>query len=348
MAGPLERTLYSVGQGARLGLYMGQSWLSERLAKPVKRRRPLPGPYPTKAELQADLAALVRRDWANIAAGHYRLPHDLLASSLQAAAMSLPYFSDFRRVEARRHGRKGRELRDDPALAETQSRGLPKYYLQNFHYQTDGYLSDRSARLYDHQVEVLFTGAADLMRRQLLLPLAEALKGRGRERLHLTDLACGTGRFLAMVKDNHPRLRVTGIDLSTPYLRQAARNLAPWRDVSLVTALAETLPLASDSQDLVSAVFLFHELPPAIRRQVAAEMARVLKPGGQLLFLDSLQLGDHPPYDGLLRAFPVTFHEPYYKSYLMDDLAALFAAEGLEIRSLERIYFSRAMVLTKL
>ena len=44
----------------------------------------------------------------------------------------------------------------------------PAYYLQNFHYQTDGWLSKDSARLYDFQVETLFLGSADTRRRQAL------------------------------------------------------------------------------------------------------------------------------------------------------------------------------------
>ena len=40
----------------------------------------------------------------------------------------------------------------DPAL-------YPAYYLQNFHYQTDGWMSAESARLYDFQVETVFLGA---------------------------------------------------------------------------------------------------------------------------------------------------------------------------------------------
>ena len=47
---------------------------------------------------------------------------------------------------------------------------LLNYYLQNFHYQTDGYLSDLSANLYDLQVEILFNGAADAMRRRIITP----------------------------------------------------------------------------------------------------------------------------------------------------------------------------------
>ena len=47
----------------------------------------------------------------------------------------------------------------------------PPYYLQKFHFQTDGYLSDGSAERYDHQVEVLFGGGAAAMRRHALVPL---------------------------------------------------------------------------------------------------------------------------------------------------------------------------------
>jgi hypothetical protein len=52
---------------------------------------------------------------------------------------------------------------------------FPDYYLQNVHHQTDGYLSDHSAALYDLQVEILFHGAADPMRRRLLKPLVKGL-----------------------------------------------------------------------------------------------------------------------------------------------------------------------------
>ena len=36
------------------------------------------------------------------------------------------------------------------------ARRRPRYYMQNFHYQTDGWMSEGSAELYDFQVEVLF------------------------------------------------------------------------------------------------------------------------------------------------------------------------------------------------
>jgi hypothetical protein len=40
------------------------------------------------------------------------------------------------------------------------------------------------------------------------------------------------------------------------------------------------------------------------------EFARVLKPGGRLVVVDSLQMGDEPDYDGMLELFPQNYHEP--------------------------------------
>ena len=62
--------------------------------------------------------------------------------------------------------------------------------------------------------------------------------------------------------------------------------------------------MPDESQDAVTSMFLFHELPPKVRRIVIRECARVLKPGGRLVLVDSLQCGDQADYEGLLDLFP--------------------------------------------
>ncbi len=96
-------------------------------------------------------------------------------------------------------------------------------------------------------------------------------------------------------------------------------------------ANAEALPFADASLDAVTCVYLFHELPPRVRPVVAAEIARVLKPGGVLAFADLVQPADEPDLSRLLEAFPAYFHEPYYSTYAQADLPALFGAAGLEL-----------------
>ena len=164
----------------------------------------------------------------------------------------------------------------------------------------------------------------------------------------MVDIACGTGRFLTFVKHNYPRLHVTGIDLSAPYLTEARRQLRHWSRAALCVAQAEQLPLQTASTDIASCIFLFHELPRAVRRQAAAEFARILCPGGTLLFMDSIQLGDRPDYDPLLDRFPQRMHEPYYADYIRDDLTRLFADTGFELLGQERAFFARMMVLRRL
>ncbi|HEV2300400.1 MAG TPA: class I SAM-dependent methyltransferase, partial [Stellaceae bacterium] len=207
-------------------------------------------------------------------------------------------------------------------LDEAPPGRYPRYYLQPFHFQSGGYLSEGSAERYDHQVEVLFGGGAAAMRRQALVPLKAALHGRTHARL--LDIGCGTGRFLRDVKRNHPRLEVVGIDLSPYYLAVARRDLSAWSRVRLVEAAGERMPFADAQFDAVTAIYLFHELPPAVRRAVGAEIRRILKPGGSFVLVDSLQKGDEPLYDAMLDYFPLAFHEPYYASYVATDLDRLF------------------------
>ncbi|HAE93237.1 MAG TPA: class I SAM-dependent methyltransferase, partial [Hyphomonas atlantica] len=49
---------------------------------------------------------------------------------------------------------------------------------QNFHYQSGGWFTEDSADLYDTQVEALFTGTADAMRRAALAEISRELRGR--------------------------------------------------------------------------------------------------------------------------------------------------------------------------
>lgn len=342
MANMVARSAYALSQAARVGVYFGQYWLSWRITTPVKSPRPIQGATPSTGQILADLRKLLAQDWANVEAGLYRAPHDLFSAPVEALRGAPRYFRDLRAVERRRHSRSAREV-----PLQARDGRYPRYYLQNFHFQTDGWLSRHSARLYDHQVEVLFGGGADAMRRQALVPLRRVLERRRLRGARLLDFGCGTGRFLSFVKDNYPRLPVTALDLSPHYLEAARRHLRPWRAVDFVRAPAEDTGLPAASYDVVTCVYLFHELPGKVRRQVAAEAFRLLKPGGAFILVDSLQLGDNPGYDGLLEYFPVAFHEPYFDDYIRCDLEALFEAAGLRVVETRPAYFSRVMTVEK-
>lgn len=203
--------------------------------------------------------------------------------------------------------------------------GYPKYYLRNFHHQTDGYLSDMSANLYDLQVEILFSGSADAMRRRILAPLKQGLTAFSNippQQVKVLDVACGTGRTLKSIRAAFPQASLFGIDLSPAYLRKANQLLSqiPGELPQLLQANAEELPYLDNYFHAVTSVFLFHELPATARQNVIDECFRVTKPGGTFAICDSIQMNDSPEFMTMMENFPIVFHEPYYKQYTTDKL----------------------------
>ncbi|MBV9654396.1 MAG: class I SAM-dependent methyltransferase [Acetobacteraceae bacterium] len=341
---------YGATQAPRLAWYAGHGLAMRRLSQTARQLEGAPArapartskPTPDRNRHLADMTDLLKRDLANVGAGLYPLPIDYDGSLPTLLKRSRLFFEDLPRVHRRR-----RENGHSDVLEETTRGKRPRYYLQNFHFQSGGWMTDESAQRYDTQVEVLFSGTANAMRRQALPPLHEIFAGCDQRRLRLLDVGSGTGRFLASVKQVWPRLPVIGLDLSESYTREARRHLARWSAVELVVAKAEAMPLPDASQDAVTSVFLFHELPPAVRRLVFGEFARLLKPGGRLVLVDSLQYGDKPEYDGSLELFPQNFHEPYFDSYAREDFGALAASKGLRhVRDIQA-FVSKVMIFDK-
>jgi ubiquinone/menaquinone biosynthesis C-methylase UbiE len=348
---PIARRLaYGAGQLARVAWYAGHREVMRQLSQTTRatsnvrarRRARTKVPVPDRWRLYADMASLFRQDLANVEAGIYPLPADRDGSLATLIERSRLFFSDLPVVHDRReHGRR-REV-----LTEDMRGKRPDYYLQNFHFQSGGWMTEESARRYDIQVEVLFNGSANATRRQALPPLHEVFAGRDQRSLRLLDVGCGTGRFLDLAKQAWPRLPALGIDMSESYIAEARRHLKRRAWTRLLVAKGEALPLAAESQDAVTSIFVFHELPPEVRRANFAEFARVLRPGGRLVLVDSLQLGDEPDYDGMLELFPQNFHEPYYLGYLKEDFAKIGRACGLLHRRDAKAFVSKVMVFDK-
>ncbi|HEY1863193.1 MAG TPA: class I SAM-dependent methyltransferase, partial [Roseiarcus sp.] len=342
------RAAYGASQLPRIAWYLGHGLAMTRIAQRARESgsgRPRPhtdAPIPDRKRFFADMGALWQQDLANVEAGVYPLPADHDGSLKMLLHRSRLFFEDLPAVHRRR------ESGDHSEVLSEETRGKrPRYYLQNFHFQSGGWMTDESAQRYDTQVEVLFNGAANATRRQALPPLREVFAGRDQRRLSLLDVGCGTGRFLDFVKQTWPRLPALGLDLSEAYVKEAKRHLQRWSRTDLMVGNAESIPLPDESLDAVTSIFMFHELPPKVRRIVLSEFARVLKPGGRLVLVDSLQHGDEPDYDGLLELFPQRFHEPYYLSYIKEDFAALYRDHGLTYIRNARAFVSKVIVSDK-
>jgi ubiquinone/menaquinone biosynthesis C-methylase UbiE len=284
--------------------------------------------------------ALLEDDLGNVRAGYY--PKELLFDfPIKRYAKLLPYGvvefpSIYRRRAKKRHDQ----------LPPIENRDFyPDYYLRTFHWQSDGWLSDRSARLYDASVEVLFLGTAGIMRRMAIPPLVDALRSHDQPRI--LDVACGTGRFLGQVHRAMPRARLAGIDLSPYYLRSAHDALNGVPGVALVADNAEAMPFEDGSFDAVTSVFLFHELPKDARRNVYREMFRVVRPGGVAVVVDSAQRIESPELDYFFDIFPRLYHEPYFKGYVEDPIEHGLEAAGFTVRTARPNFLSKLVVVEK-
>ena len=277
------------------------------------------------------LFELLKRDAALIGQGDAPLsvltPQDPLSHGMRL----LRILADGTAVGKRRRTHSAREFTKD---ARRWLDELPAYYRRNFHYQTDGYLSAHSAALYEHQVELLFRGGADPMRRMIIPPLRAHLQRAGASDdgagLHFLELGSGTGSATRSVARCFPKAKITCVDLSPPYTRHARQQLDEFPRVNCIQGDAAELDFADQRFDAVYSVFLFHELPLPVREAVLAETMRVLRPGGFFGLVDSLQRGDDDELDWALEFFPREFHEPYYANYAANPMSGLLSEAGFE------------------
>jgi ubiquinone/menaquinone biosynthesis C-methylase UbiE len=107
------------------------------------------------------------------------------------------------------------------------------------------------------------------------------------------DVGCGTGTFAIALSTARPDARVIGVD-GDPEILAIARGKEGAAGVEWRDGLAQDLPLADDSADLVTMSLVLHHLLPAGKALALAEARRVLRPGGRIHIADWGPPGDLP------------------------------------------------------
>lgn len=146
---------------------------------------------------------------------------------------------------------------------------------------------DRIVPRYDLMNRIM-TGGRDVAWRRLAV--REALRGRDPVAVRVLDLATGTGD-LAIALSDAGAGEVVGLDFSSQMLAEAARKAlsdSARGAIAWVEGDAMALPFPNESFDAVTIAFGLRNLPDYAAG--LTEMARVLRPGGTLVCLETTPL----------------------------------------------------------
>jgi ubiquinone/menaquinone biosynthesis C-methylase UbiE len=105
--------------------------------------------------------------------------------------------------------------------------------------------------------------------------------------MEVLDLGAGTGTLAIWAKQREPQLRIRGIDGDRAIIEQARRKAArAGAEIDFDEGLSYELPYDDASFDRVLSSLFFHHLVLRDKARTIAEIARVLRPGGELHVAD--------------------------------------------------------------
>ena len=95
-------------------------------------------------------------------------------------------------------------------------------------------------------------------------------------------------------------------------------------NLNFIHANAEDIPIDNETQDLVTAQFLFHEVPQEPSLNIINQAYRVLRPGGTIAIIDldpeRLLTGLN---NNIFRKWAFEITEPHIKEYYQTDISEL-------------------------
>jgi len=100
--------------------------------------------------------------------------------------------------------------------------------------------------------------------------------------LRVLEIGCGTGNVTVRVKRDEPGADVVGADPDPLALARAQRKARGLTGIRFERAYAQELPFADEEFDRVLSSMMLHHLDDDVQAGAAAEIHRVLRPGGTL------------------------------------------------------------------
>jgi len=140
------------------------------------------------------------------------------------------------------------------------------------------------------------------------------------------EIGCGTGNLSIRAKKTHPSIDVTGSDPDPLALKRAQRKAVRLNGIRFERGYAQRLPYSDGEFDRVLSSMMLHHLDDDTKNAAAAEVFRVLRPGGRLHLVD--MGGDMTADDGLSARF--VLNRSHTGGNLGDAIPRLLSAAGFE------------------
>ena len=209
---------------------------------------------------------------------------------------------------------------------------LPDYTKHEIHNQPGGYVGDEFAgHIYYYGSNNFWMGhnTQDEMHAKLVTETPIPADGKVKR---ILDAGCGDGRLTMALQNRFPDAEVWGIDAGGPMVRFShMRANDVGNKANYAQRLAEQTGFPDDHFDIVTSFLLFHEVSGAANKQIIAETARILRPGG--VFAP----GDIRNSQGVMTGYRQFFnwwntrwnYEVWMLDHIGTDYQKVFMANGL-------------------
>lgn len=181
--------------------------------------------------------------------------------------------------------------------------------------------------------------------REKFMEVAKLVQAGGAKKV--LDFGCGPGSFLAVLGEAVPGVDATGVDIASPQIDFAVKNIATKFPGNIRFQLlnGEKLPYPDATFDAVTCIEVIEHIHPFLAAKILAEARRVLKPEGTFILTTPNYRSFWPLIEWVLeKASPVKYHDQHISKFTPNSLVKFLESCGFEATGINSIFVAAPFV----